>query len=86
MSVVLALITVNVVTSLIGFRLLRTGDGDRARALLFIPHEVARGDNGRGMLLAHFTHAGFFHLILNMPPSTRFRAPCSTRWAPPGSC
>jgi membrane associated rhomboid family serine protease len=62
--VILALIAVNVAVSLAGFRAL--AEEGRGRTFLFIPHEVARGENGLGMLLAHFAHGGFVHLLLNM--------------------
>lgn len=66
MSVLGVLIAVNVVISLFGFRALRAEGGTTGEAFLFIPHQVARGDNGLGMLLAHFAHAGLFHLGFNM--------------------
>jgi membrane associated rhomboid family serine protease len=61
----LALIALNVVVSLAGFRVLND-DPRRAESFLFIPNQVARGENGLGMLLAHFAHAGFGHLLFNM--------------------
>ena len=63
---ILALIVVNVVVSLFGFRALQEEGGKRASAFLFVPHQVARGENGLGMLLAHFAHGGFLHLLFNM--------------------
>jgi len=66
MTVSTAVIAVNVVVSLFGFRALREEGGKCAEAFLFIPHKVARGENGIGMLLAHFSHAGFAHLVFNM--------------------
>jgi membrane associated rhomboid family serine protease len=63
--VILALIAVNVVVSLVGFRALQE-DERRASSFLFVPYQVARGENGLGMLLAHFAHGGFFHLLFNM--------------------
>jgi membrane associated rhomboid family serine protease len=66
MMALVAAIVVNVVVSLFGFRVLRDGGGRSAEAYLFIPHQVARGENGLGMLLAHFAHAGFAHLAFNM--------------------
>jgi membrane associated rhomboid family serine protease len=65
----LALIGINVLVSLAGFRALnpeRPQDTRRAESFLFIPWQVARGENGLGMLLAHFAHAGFGHLLFNM--------------------
>jgi membrane associated rhomboid family serine protease len=62
---ILALIGLNVVVSLLGFRALQDG-GKRASAFLFVPYQVASGENGLGMLLAHFAHGGFFHLLFNM--------------------
>jgi membrane associated rhomboid family serine protease len=52
-------IAVNVVVSLFGFRA-------HSEKFLFIPHQVARGENRVGMLLAHFAHAGPAHLAFNM--------------------
>ena len=66
MMALVAAIVVNVVVSLFGFRGLRDGGGRGAEAYLFIPHQVARGENGLGMLLAHFAHGGFAHLAFNM--------------------
>ena len=45
---------------------MRDGEGRRGDACLFIPYQVARGENGAGWLLAHFAHAGFAHLAFNM--------------------
>jgi membrane associated rhomboid family serine protease len=66
MVVLIVIIAVNVVISLFGFRALRAEGGTAAEAFLFIPHQVARGDNGIGMLLAHFSHASLLHLAFNM--------------------
>lgn len=65
-AVVLVIIAVNVVVSLFAFRALRTEGGRGAERFLFIPHHVARGDNGLGMLLAHFAHGSVLHLVFNM--------------------
>jgi len=62
----LVLIAINVVVSLAGFRALTPDDPRRAESFLFIPNQVARGENGLGMLLAHFAHGGFGHLLFNM--------------------
>lgn len=62
--VVLAIIAVNVIVSLVGFKRFQAQAGEEA--FLFIPHRVAQGQNGLGMLLAHFAHAGFLHLAFNM--------------------
>ena len=62
--VVLAIIAVNVIVSLAGFKRFHAQAGEEA--FLFIPHRVAQGRNGLGMLLAHFAHAGFLHLAFNM--------------------
>jgi len=66
MNLLLIIIAVNVVVSLLGFRAFRDGGGPRAEAFLFIPHQVARGENGLGMLAAHFAHGGLVHLLFNM--------------------
>lgn len=63
---VLAIIALNVLVSLAGFRAVGQADGPGAEAFLFIPHQVAQGRNGLGMLLAHFSHAGVWHLAFNM--------------------
>jgi membrane associated rhomboid family serine protease len=65
MSVLAAIILLNVAVSLLGFRGLRRG-GPAADAFLFIPSRVARGDNRLGMLVAHFSHGGVVHLAFNM--------------------
>ena len=65
MTVVWAIIALNVVVSLPGFRALARGEPDASR-FVFVPHEVARGDNGLGMLLSHFAHVNFLHLGFNM--------------------
>lgn len=65
MVVVIAIIVVNVAVSLFGFRALRE-PGGRAEAFVFVPSQVARGENGLGMLLAHFSHGGWLHLGFNM--------------------
>jgi membrane associated rhomboid family serine protease len=61
-----AIIVLNVVVSLAGFRVLGQPGDRRAESFLFIPHQVARGENGLGMLLAHFAHGGVVHLAFNM--------------------
>ena len=66
MTTLIALIAVNVVVSLFGFQALRPEGGRRAEAFLFIPHQVAQGENGLGMLLAHFAHGSVLHLLFNM--------------------
>jgi membrane associated rhomboid family serine protease len=66
MTALAAVIAVNVVVSLFGFRVLRDEGGRGADMYLFIPYQVARGENGLGMLLAHFSHGGFVHLAFNM--------------------
>ena len=66
MGVLILVIGVNLLVSCIGFRALAGGPGSRADRFLFVPHQVARGDNGLGMLLAHFSHSGWPHLLFNM--------------------
>jgi membrane associated rhomboid family serine protease len=66
MTTLIAVIAVNVIVSLIAFRALREPAGRGAEAFLFIPYQVARGENGLGMLLAHFSHGGVIHLAFNM--------------------
>lgn len=66
MTVVIVIIAVNVLVSLFGFRALRGQDSRRAEAFVFVPYQVARGKNGVGMLLAHFSHGGSLHLLFNM--------------------
>jgi membrane associated rhomboid family serine protease len=66
MSLLVVIVAVNVAVSLLGFRAFRQGGGKAAEAFLFIPHQVARGANGIGMLAAHFAHGGVVHLAFNM--------------------
>ena len=63
---ILVIVAINVLVSLAGFRALQPDGGGRSERFLFIPHQVARGENGLGMLLAHFAHGGFGHLLFNM--------------------
>jgi membrane associated rhomboid family serine protease len=55
-----------VVVSLAGFRALRPDGGGKPERFLFVPSQVARGENGLGMLLSHFAHASWIHLLFNM--------------------
>jgi len=64
--VLVAIILLNVGVSLVGFRAFGRRGIEGAEAFLFIPHQVARGQNGIGMLLAHFSHSGVVHLAFNM--------------------
>jgi membrane associated rhomboid family serine protease len=67
MTVLIGIILVNVVVSLLGFRAMREGGSSGGpEKFLFIPSQVARGENGLGMLLAHFSHGGVMHLAFNM--------------------
>jgi membrane associated rhomboid family serine protease len=65
-GVVLAIIAVNIGVSLLAFRTLRGESGKSAESFMFVPYQVARGENGLGMLLAHFSHSGLLHLAFNM--------------------
>jgi membrane associated rhomboid family serine protease len=65
MTVLTALIVLNVVVTLLGFRALRAG-GAAAERFLFIPAQVAHGQNLIGMLLAHVSHGSVMHLVFNM--------------------
>ena len=65
MTVLWAIIAVNVAVSLAGFRALGTPGGGGER-FLFEPYRVARGENGLGMLLAHVSHGSWLHLAFNM--------------------
>lgn len=65
MTVVLVIMAVTVVVSLVGFRALSEGS-EKAQAFVFVPHQIVRGENGLGMLLAHFAHLNFLHLAFNM--------------------
>jgi membrane associated rhomboid family serine protease len=63
--VLIAVLAVNLIVSFRGFRALR-GELAGAERFLFIPYQVARGENGQGMLLAHFAHGSVMHLAFNM--------------------
>ena len=65
MTVVMALLALNIVVSMLGFGALKKG-GPIAEKFLFIPARVAQGEDGLGMLLAHFAHLNFLHLAFNM--------------------
>lgn len=65
-GVLIAIISGNIIISLLGFRALRENADRPVDTFLFVPHQVARGENGLGMLLAHFSHTGFLHLGFNM--------------------
>jgi len=64
MASLLVVIATNVIVSVLGFRAL--ADPGRRDRFLFVPHQVAEGRNGLGMLLAHFSHSGWPHLLFNM--------------------
>jgi membrane associated rhomboid family serine protease len=66
MSVLLAIMAVNIVVSLLGFRALGQPTSPAAEKFLFVPARVARGENGLGMLLAHVSHGSVMHLAFNM--------------------
>jgi membrane associated rhomboid family serine protease len=73
LAVVVAIIAVNVVVSVIAFK--RFEAQDRVEAFLFVPHRVAAGENGQGMLLAHFAHGSWLHLAFNMFALYSFAGP-----------
>jgi membrane associated rhomboid family serine protease len=70
--VLLALIGLNVLVSVIAFRALGAG---RGAGFLFVPAQVARGQNLRGLVLAHFAHSGVPHLLFNMLALVSFGEP-----------
>lgn len=72
--VVLAVVAVNVVVSFLGLRALG-GEHPGAERFLYVPYQVARGENGRGMLVAHFAHASAWHLAFNMIALFSFAGP-----------
>jgi membrane associated rhomboid family serine protease len=74
MPVLIAIILVNVVVSLIGFKALQSGEA-RAQNFLFVPYEVAQGRNGLGLLLAHVSHGSALHLGFNMIALYSFAEP-----------
>jgi len=59
-----ALIAVNLVISLVAFSAFRSRQ--RPERFLFIPAQVARGENLSGMVLSQFSHADLTHLVFNM--------------------
>jgi len=63
MIFVLILILVNTAVSLLGFRAFREGKSDN---FLFIPSEVIKGKNIRGMIISNFAHSSWGHLLFNM--------------------
>lgn len=65
-ATVWTVIAVNVAVSLWAFRTVQHDSSGRADRFLFVPYRVARGENGIGMLLAHFAHASAAHLVVNM--------------------
>jgi membrane associated rhomboid family serine protease len=75
MSVLVALIAINVVVSVLGFQAFQDPSGEKAKRFLFIPHDVARGENGVGMLLSHFAHGSLVHLAFNMIALHSFAGP-----------
>lgn len=81
--VLIAVLAVNLVVSFLGFPALR-GERPGAERFLFIPSEVARGENGRGMLLAHFAHASVMHLAFNMLALFSFADPVLRAVGPAG--
>jgi len=62
----LAVIVANVIVSLVGLRAFGGDDPASADEFVFVPHQVAEGRNGRGLLLSHFAHGDVGHLALNM--------------------
>jgi len=64
-TVLLAVIAVNVAVSLLGFRALARGEA-ASQAFVFTPYRVARGEDGAGMLLSHLAHGSVLHLAFNM--------------------
>ena len=69
------IIALNVVVSVLGFRALQSATPERAERFVFIPHRVAQGENGLGMLLAHFAHGGLLHLGFNLIALYSFAGP-----------
>ena len=60
----IVLILVNVAVSLIAFSAFR--QGRQEERFLFIPAQVAAGQNFKGMILSQFSHADIGHLFFNM--------------------
>lgn len=60
-----ALIALNVAISLWGFSVLKQRSGN-FKKFVFAPFEAARGRNLIGILSSHFSHADWWHLIVNM--------------------
>lgn len=72
--VLVALLALNVIVSLFGFRALAER-GRKAEAFMFVPNQVARSENGLGMLLSHFAHGSVGHLLFNMLALWSFAGP-----------
>lgn len=75
MIALLAIVAVNVAVSLVALRALGGQGPWRPETFLFIPYQVARGENGLGLLLAHFAHGGLLHLGFNMLALYTFAGP-----------
>lgn len=61
--VTLVIIAANVLVSILAFS--RSG-GSGQNDFVFIPYRVARGQNLKGMVLSHLSHADGGHLLVNM--------------------
>jgi membrane associated rhomboid family serine protease len=80
LSVTLILIGVNVLASLFGFWAL--GRKRYRPWVLFMPYQAARGRNGVGMVLSHFTHGDLGHLIVNLVALYFFGPPVEAALGP----
>ena len=64
-GILMLLMGANIVVTLLGFRAFEGSGGD-PEDYLFVPYEVHRGRNLKGMILSNFSHANWIHFLLNM--------------------
>jgi membrane associated rhomboid family serine protease len=58
------IIGINLIITYIGFQ--NVSNEERIKNFLFIPHDVARGNNFIGLILSNFSHANWGHIGFNM--------------------
>lgn len=63
--ILVLLIAINSIVTFMGFRAFN-GNGGDPDDYLFIPYDVHRGRNLKGMIISNFSHANMVHFFLNM--------------------